>query len=218
MPSVGKSTWAAGAPSPIFLPTEDGLVGINVSQFPVAQTLTEFFSYMDLLINEKNDYQTIVIDTVDWLEKLIWKTVCEDNRVKNIEEIGYGKGYHFANRYWEKFFAGLNVLHAKGAAIVVLAHSEIRGYNPPDGEGYDRFVLKVHKIPAATLEEWADIMLFASFEVIVNAKTKKAINNQSERIIHTTSCPAWKTKKRYVLPDILPLDFSALMDAIKTNK
>jgi len=213
---IGKSTWAAGAPSPIFLPTEDGLVAIDVPHFPVAKTLTEFFSYMDLLINEKNDYQTGVVDTADWLEKLIWKDVCEENKVTSIEKIAYGKGYAFAITAWDKFFKGLDLLRDKGKAIVVLAHTEVKTFSPPDGDSYDRFQVKLNKQAAAKLEEWADIVLFAGFAVTINADTGKVINH-AERIIHTTNRPAWRAKTRYVLPDTLPLSFPALLEAIKNQ-
>lgn len=213
---IGKSTWAAGAPNPIFLQTEDGLVAIDVPHFPVAKTLAEFFGYMDMLINEKNDYQTVVIDTIDWLERLIWKKVCEDNKVQSIEQIGYGKGYVFSMTHWDKFFAGLDLLRDKGMAIVCLAHNEIKTFSPPDGDPFDRYVIKAHKTATAKLEEWADIILFAGYSVVVNADSKKVIN-QTERVIHTTSRPAWKAGSRYKLPDTLPLSFPALIEAIKTG-
>ena len=72
---------------PIFIQTEDGLVAIDVPHFPVAKTLDEFFGYMDMLINQSHEYKTVVIDTADWLEKLIWKTVCDENKVTSIEKL-----------------------------------------------------------------------------------------------------------------------------------
>jgi hypothetical protein len=215
---IGKSTWGAGAPSPIFIQAEDGLTEITVPHFPVATTLSEFFDYMKMLIDEENQYQTVVIDTVDWLEKLIWITVCEDNKVTSIEQIGYGKGYQFAMTHWDKFFNGLDLLRAKDMAIVVLAHNEIKTYSPPDGDPYDRFQIKLHKTAAAKLEEWADVILFAGYNVIVNSKSKKAVNADAERMIYTTNRPAWRAGSRYKLPDTLPMEFSALLNAIKNNK
>jgi len=213
---IGKSTWAAGAPAPIFIQTEDGLVAIDVPHFPVAKTVNEFFSYMDMLINQEHKFQTVVIDTADWLEKLIWQQVCADNHVKSIEQIGYGKGYVFAMSYWEKFFSGMSLLRDKGMACVVLAHNEIKTYSPPDGDPYDRYQIKLHRTAAAKLEEWADMVLFAGFNTVVNSDTKKVINN-AERVIHTTNKPAWRAKTRYVLPETLPLKFTELLKAIKNN-
>jgi len=213
---IGKSTWAAGAPAPIFIQTEDGLVNIDVPHFPVARSLDEVFDYMAMLINEKHEYKTVVIDTADWLEKLIWQAVCTDNNVKSIENIGYGKGYIFSMNHWEKFYSGLDALRNKGMAIVVLAHNEVKSYNPPDGESYDRYAIKLNKTAAAKLEEWADMVLFAGFSVVVNADTKKIVNS-AERVIHTTNKPAWRAKTRYTLPDTLPMNFNELIKEIKNN-
>ncbi len=213
---IGKSSWAAGAPAPIFIPTEDGLVNIEVDHFPVAPTLDDFFGHMNALLSEENEYKTVVIDTVDWLEKLIWRKVCEDNNVKNIEACGYGRGYVFAMQHWDRFFTGLNMLRDKGMAVVLLAHNEIKTFNPPDGEGYDRYQIKLHKHAAAKLEEWADMVLFANFKIYVDADSNKVVNS-SERVIHTTNRPAWRAKTRFTLPDELPLDFNKLLEALKNG-
>jgi hypothetical protein len=35
-----------------------------------------------------------VLDRLDWIEPLIWKAVCDEGKVENIEQFGggYGKG------------------------------------------------------------------------------------------------------------------------------
>ncbi len=213
---VGKSTYAAQAPNPIFVPTEDGLARIEVAHFPVAQTMGEAFSYLNMLLNEENEYQTVVVDTLDWLERLIWEQVCEDHGVKSIEAIGYGKGYMFAQTYWDSFISLLAKLHESGRAILLLAHNEIKTFSPPDGTAYDRWQIKLHKLAAAKIEEWADLVLFANFKTHVNSTDKKVVNN-SERVIYTVDRPAWRAKRRYNLPDELPMDFNALLDAIKAG-
>ncbi len=212
---LGKSTWGANAPDPIFIQTEDGLGNIDVPAFPLATDLKQVWDAIGALIQEDHKYKTVVIDTVDWLQTLIWKQVCTDKDVASIEEIGYAKGYLFAMTYWEQFLRGMDKLRSdKGMAIVLLAHSEIKAFNPPDGESYDRYQIKLNKHAASRLEEWADVVLFANFETYTD-KDKKVVNNDPVRVIHTTNRPAWRAKTRYKLPDTLPLDFSSLLTAIK---
>ena len=218
---VGKSTFAAGAPSPIFLPTEDGLTTINVAQFPLSTNVEEVFGYIEMLWTEEHQYKTFVLDTVDWLEKLIWDQVRDDLGVKAFGDIDYGKGYVLALDYWDKLIRGLNKLREQcGMAIILLAHNEIKTYRPPDVEPYDRYQIKLHKSAAAKLEEWADAVLFANFKVLVDKKTKKATGMRGDqaRIIHTADNPAWRAKTRYKIPDELPLDIAVLMDAIAKSK
>ena len=215
---IGKSTLAAGADNPVFIQTEDGLASIEVAHFPLATELTQVWEYMGMLIQDDHDYKTFVLDTVDWLQTLIWNEVCKTHNVETIESIGYGKGYTFAMQFWNKFFDGLEKLRARGLVCVILAHNEIKPFNPPDGDSYDRYQIKLHKTIASKLEEWADCVLFANFETIVNAEDGKAVNqSQRPRVLNTADSPAWRAKSRYDLPDKLPLDFPKLIEAIKNN-
>lgn len=212
---VGKSTWAANAPAPIFLQTEDGLTNIDVPHFPVAEILNEVWKYMAMVITEDHNYKTFVVDTADWLQKLIWDEVCREHAVDNIETPGYGKGYQFAMKHWDRFFLGLEKIREKGLAIVILAHNEVKTHNPPDGEPYDRYQIKIHRHAATKLEEWADVVLFADFKVYVG---EGKATGAGERVIHTTNRPAWRAKTRYNLPDELPLNFNVLLTCIKGDK
>jgi len=216
---VGKSTFAAQAPSPIFLPTEDGLTSIDVPHFPLATSLQQVWDYMTTLIKEDHDYKTFVVDSLDWLQKLIWEKVCEENKVASIEKIGYAKGYIFAMKHWEKFVNGCNKLRDQGMAIVLIAHNEIKTFSPPDGESYDRYIIKLHRHAATMIEEWADCVLFANFKVFVDSDDGKVVNNDPERVLYSANRPAWRAKTRYNLPEEMPMDFKVLMNAIKkTNK
>jgi hypothetical protein len=216
---IGKSTFGASAPAPIFIPTEDGLTRIDVPHFPVAQSLDDVWSYIAALINEDHEYQTVVIDTLDWMEKLVWNKVCADNKVETIEEIGYGKGYVFGMAHWERFFRGLDKLREKGMAVILLAHNEVKTFNPPDGNPYDRWQIKLHRTAAAKTEEWADAVLFANFKVYVKTERGKASGKATggERVIYTQPNPAYRAKNRYGLPEEMPFDFNELMEGIKNG-
>ncbi len=92
---VGKTTFAANMPSPVFIQTEDGAGNLTLQAFPIAKSYDDVMSAITALC-EKHEYQTVVIDSLDHLEPLIWKKVCEDNNVKSIEQLTYGKGYTMA--------------------------------------------------------------------------------------------------------------------------
>ena len=85
---LGKTTFATSAPNPIVIQTEDGLGQIDVSCFPLAESYIDVMKALDALVNESHDFKTVVIDSLDWLETLIWKQVCTDNKVSSIEKIG----------------------------------------------------------------------------------------------------------------------------------
>jgi hypothetical protein len=75
---VGKTTFAAGAPDPVFLLTEDGLGTLDVPHFPLARTFDEVMQGLAALYTEDHGFRTLVVDSVDWLEPLIHAKVCRD--------------------------------------------------------------------------------------------------------------------------------------------
>ena len=106
---LGKSSFGAMASSPVFIPTEDGLSDIDCHAFPLCQSYAEFQQRLQELASDEHEFRTVVIDTLDWLERLIHAQVCVDRGVENIEDIGYAKGYTFALTYWREVLVDLSV-------------------------------------------------------------------------------------------------------------
>ena len=113
---VGKSTFGASAPNAIFVQTEDGLGEINCRKFPLAHNLSEVLAELTALRDEPHEYLTVVIDSADWLERLIFDEVCKEFGVRSIEKAdgGYGKGYVHALTHWRKIIALLHYASGSG--------------------------------------------------------------------------------------------------------
>jgi AAA domain/Family of unknown function (DUF6511) len=107
---VGKTTFAAGAPDPVFLLTEDGLGTLAVPHFPLARTFDEVMQVLAALYTEEHTFRTLVVDSVDWLEPLVHARACKDQGWSSIEDPGYGKGYVHALDLWRQYIEGLNAL------------------------------------------------------------------------------------------------------------
>ena len=91
---IGKSSFVAKAPNPVFIQTEDGLAQINVQKFPLAESFDEVMENLTALLNEPHDYKTVVIDSVDWLEGLAIRKILEGSKgKKSLAEFEYGTGY-----------------------------------------------------------------------------------------------------------------------------
>ena len=213
---IGKSTFASCAPKPIFVQTEDGLGEITCAKFPLATTFADVMAALSELYTEAHPYQTIVVDSLDWLEQLVWSEVCRKQNVPNIEAVGYAKGYVFAITQWREFLEGLSALrNDKGMAIILVAHAKIERFENPETEAYDRYVPRLHKLAAAVVQEWCDEVLFASYRIFTkqsdegfNRKRNQGIGT-GERIIRTQERPAHVAKNRLNLPEELPLDWNA---------
>ena len=77
----------------MFVLTEDGLGKLQVPHFPLATSYAEVAEALDALLDEDHAYSTVVVDSVDWLEPLIWAEACRRNGWQSIESPGFGKGY-----------------------------------------------------------------------------------------------------------------------------
>ena len=86
---IGKSSYAAGAPNAIFIQTEDGLGEIDCRKFPLAHSLSEVIAELTALRDEAHKFQTVVVDSVDWLERLIFDEVCREFGVRSIEKAAF---------------------------------------------------------------------------------------------------------------------------------
>jgi hypothetical protein len=210
---IGKSTWASMAPSPIFLPTEDGLKDIDCSAFPVLGSLSEFMTALGSLCKQPHDYKTVVIDSLDWLERLIWTKVCADSGVDSIGRIKWGEGYNRAADHWRNILAPLDYLCTnRGMAPILIAHAHIVPFANPETDGYDRYVPKLHKHATSLIVEWCDEVFFASYQVFTRKAEERAGErnigvSKGERVLRTTERPFCIAKNRLNLPDELPLDW-----------
>jgi len=213
---IGKSTFASCAPKPIFLQTEDGLGEIDCDKFPLVTTFSEAMGALSELYTEPHPYQTVVVDSLDWLERLIFAEVCRKRNVESIEEIGYAKGYAFALTQWREFLEGLSALrNDRGMTAILIAHARIERFENPETEAYDRYVPRLHKLAAAVIQEWCDEVLFATYKVYTkqsdegfNRKRTQGVGS-GERIVRTQERPAHVAKNRLNLPDEMPLDWNA---------
>lgn len=227
---MGKSTTAAQAPKPIFIPTEDGLDQIDCASFPLATTLADIKNALQALIHEPHAYESVVIDSLDWLERLIWDALCQQYGVSSIEKVdgGYARGYSHALSHWRAILDDLNTLRARrGICTIMLAHSKIEKFEDPERPAYDRYSPRLHKHATALISEWADAVLFATRRVITQTENSGFNKSRTiaaglgkdggDRILRCVGSPACVAKNRYGLPAELPLSWQALMDAMATN-
>jgi len=212
---VGKTSFAASMNKPIFVCTEDGLGKIEVDHFPLATSFEDVLKNLQSLIDNDNDYKTLVVDSLDWLEPLIWDKACQDNNWKSIEQPGYGKGYVEVLKYWREYIRLLNELREKGYTIMQIAHNQIKRFESPEIDAFDRHELKLHRKAADLILEHSDCCFFANFKlgtVQVKGKggnmTTKAVSG--ERVIYTVEKTAYLAKNRYGLPEMLPFEWETV--------
>jgi len=213
---VGKSTFAAGAPSPIFLGAEDGTSELNVERFPQPEHWSDVFDAIHELTITAHNYQTFVIDTLNWIEPQCWGQICAKHGWKNIEEPGFGKGYLAALDEWRVLLARLEALRtARAMTLILLAHSAVHTFKNPEAADFGRYSPKIHRGAASLLCEWSDAVLYATFEQYTHEVNGRARGIATgERVLHTQRTAAYDAKNRHDLPAELPLDWETFAAAM----
>lgn len=221
---IGKSTFAAQFPEPVFIDTEDSTKELDVARFDKPASWEMLLQEVRYAISTPGLCKTLIIDTADWAEKLCIKAVCAQCQKSGIEAFDYGKGYTFV---YERFGELLNLLAdltERGVHVVLTAHAATKRREQPDEFGtYDCWGLKLIDSPKCSIanmvKEWADILLFANYKTLVVAADDKGKKHKAQggrRVMYTSHHPCWDAKNRLGLPEELPLDFSALAPHIGT--
>jgi len=208
---VGKSTFGANAPIPLFIQTEDGLNYIETSSLPRCMSWQDFVEQIEFCKSEDaNDYKTVVLDSVDWLERLIHNYVAEKAGVDSIEKIGYGKGFLTVGEMLQDALLKFSELQQLGKVVILVAHAKIEKFQDPQGEGYDRYSPSLGKKTSSVCREWADDVLFMNFRVMKKTiegdsfkKGGRQVAARADRVLFTSDRPSFLAKSRSGLPEEL---------------
>jgi hypothetical protein len=211
---IGKSTFAAQFPDPLFIDVEGGTKQLDVARFPQPQTWNELLEMVDAVLEEPSACKTLVIDTIDRAEMLLTAQLLKEANVDSIEKYGggYGKGYTaLAERFNKDLLMRLDRVIAKGVNVTLIAHAAMRKLESPDEPPYDRWELKTSKKISPLVKEWTDILCFMKYEqVVVEENGRNKAKGKAKRVMVFNHRPTCDAKNRYGLEDDLPLSFEPL--------
>lgn len=212
---IGKTTFAAQFPNPLFIDTEGSTEHYDVARTEAPQSWSMQLAQVQE-VKVTRPCGTLVIDTADWAEKLCIEHICAKYKWDGIEAPGYGKGYTYLAEEFGKLLNLLSDVAAAGVNVVVTAHAAMRKFEQPDeAAGYDRWELKLQKKIAPMLKEWADAVLFVNYKTIVEtvgtgmgqAKGKARGN---KRVMYCQHHACWDAKNRWGLPEEIPFDYAQI--------
>lgn len=215
---TGKSTLAAHSPAPVWHDIEDGSGRLDVDRYlfrdgpggHVPRSYSEVQSGVAELLASSHDHQSLVVDTLDRLESLMWTWLCERDGKSGIEDYGYGKGYIAALEEWRRLLMSFDRLRSeRGMSIILLGHSVIRTFKNPTGEDFDRYQLRINDKAAGLIKEWADVVGFVAFEEggsKLKGEARARGWSTGKRQVHFERSAAYDAKSRIVLPGSVDLD------------
>ncbi len=208
---IGKTSFAAKFPDPVFIDTEGSTKAYDVRRFPSPSSFAMLLEEVRQ-VRDTGCCGTLVIDTTDWAERLCTQDLLSRTKKSGIEDFGYGKGYVYLSEDFGRLLNLLDEVVDRGVHVVLTAHAKMTKFEQPDEQGsYDRWEMKLSKNIHPMVKEWADIILFANYKTtVVHLDNGKAKAQGGLRVMHTTHHPCWDAKNRYGLPEELPLDFGGI--------
>jgi hypothetical protein len=221
-PKIGKtSAFCFGAPAPVFIFTDrmgdavlppsfrdkikpeawDETPGSRESRVTVLGSLRA-------LRDEEHGYQTVVIDTINRAQLLLWHWLRERYKVASVEDIGggYGKGFTAALEQIDEMLSILFQLAERGITWIIVSHQEAKTGNNPAGEEYEKWVLQLNQKAAGAILGAVNTILFASPGEVITGKKKQGdkMVNRGHRGIVTKAIvaprPGIDAGSRWLLP------------------
>lgn len=162
---AGKTTLGAMFPKPVFIQAErvdsvfddweESLIpdvfpripsaSVEYKTAPVSTLLSQIYQLCD----DEHDYQTLVIDSISAMHRLIEQQLCCVYGVENVAEAsgGYGKYVYELQKIWMDIIGALQELRdTREMTIVGLAHIDAKQLKArPDGDPVVAWVLQMHE-------------------------------------------------------------------------
>lgn len=226
---VGKSTFAMGAPQPLWLGREHGTEHLEIDRLPQPNTLGEALAMIGEVERGEWDeavgakVQTLVVDPIGWFEPLMHLAVTGDLSIPlAMWNGGFGKGFSAALDQWRLFLSALERAWKAGLNIIIIGHADVKSFDDPEGANYKRYELALeNKAAAGLLKQWVDHILFAKREAFgkIDKDTKKAkAYGSAARMLYTEWSPAYDAGNRASLPSELPLSWAAFAEALEQGE
>lgn len=207
-PGVGKSTWAAGSPRPLFIDADTGS-----HQLDVARIKPERWSdILDILRDWPDEFQTVVVDSLTSAETLLWRGVLAKFGADSPSNVQHGAAWTEISSQWMRLRDVLEELQKKrGVEVILIGHVQKATNDNPTGPDFMKYELAMRGKDAAPLVAWCSTAGFAEEEIVVDPKTEKA-RLTPNRVLRFRGA-AFDGKCRYAVGDSLALSYAAYAEA-----
>jgi hypothetical protein len=225
-PSVGKTTLAASSPKPVFLCCEDGAREVQADAWMFSgdrvtpSSVEELKGAIRSLTKEHAGYETLVLDGLGALDKLLQKEICDANPRwgGNFMELGYGKPEAIIFGKWREIVVELERANDAGLNIFLVGHAAVVNHTPPDAPQFNRYQVAVTGNKTSDTSgfffEWCDTVAFCRFEQMVTTDPNKKIRGigvQGSRIMHLARTDSFDAKCRSKnAPTSIPMSWQDL--------
>jgi hypothetical protein len=201
IPKVGKSTWAAGMPDPLFFAFEDGCRHLEVYITPEKELEYTWSMWLDdlrkvrsLIKQNKCPYRTLVIDVAELCYEACRKHCLKKYGVDHESDLDWGKGWSVVEWEFSRVLSGVKNL---GLGLVLLTHMDDREIADFAGKKHTKHTTSLPKKAREIVFGMADVILFATMGI-------DPVTGKWRRELHTKPSQDHDAGGRYLNPEGMP--------------
>jgi hypothetical protein len=211
---IGKTSAACTAPGKVaFMDADESLSTLRSNliesgiEMPLVISVTDWKSMREALQSEGYDgVGTIVIDSITKVEEwCIAHTIAtvkheKGHSVKSLEDYGFGKGLQHVFETFLPLLGDLDRHVRAGRNIILVAHECTSTVPNPKGDDWLRYEPRLQNPKSGAnsirlrLKEWADHVLFFSYDVVADGKKKG--QGSGSRTLYCQELPFCMAKSR----------------------
>jgi hypothetical protein len=226
-PGVGKTTCSSLAFKPIGIGTEDGWGFSDVDHFPKPNSYADISEQLKTLMVEEHGYRTLIVDSLDGVEKLIERAICEKHGHQFMSDFPFYRGNVEAVGWIENLLHDLDDLRRlKNMQLIVISHAARVTVEDPTLGAYDRMEPNLYKKSVPLFVAWADNVGYMDFQRIADSKktrdSKKTVptaKTTGVRIMKFVDNGSFIAKNRRGLPSEIEIEadkgWSVVEEAMK---
>jgi len=213
---IGKSSLASQSKNPIFIQTENAGGEIDCPRLPLCKSWGDMIEQLKLVHSgEYGKFDTLVIDSLKFVEQLIVKEVCSVKKIDSLDDLQYGVAYGEAMSMWYKFTDMMDRFIDLGMDVILIGHETQRTVKDPRTDEYESTTLDLMKWgrtydPVKMLAPWCDCVLYLAHKLYTSStdtglgQKRTTATGTGERVIYTEERPAYLAKNRFKMPPELP--------------
>lgn len=194
---------------------QNGLVP-EVPTLPPMQNWNDVLTAVEALRSEEHNFRALAIDAISGIGELCRHYVCQrDFKGSWPKYADWSVGDRVNSPVeWRTFLAALDRLRTeRRMSIMLLGHAQTKNVKGAGGKpDSDRNVVDFPKEMWSVTERWADLVLFADYEMTFDDPTKKKskVHGGETRMIYTENRAEHTAKNRHGLPPEIEMGDSGL--------
>ncbi|MBT4817725.1 MAG: ATP-binding protein [Lentisphaerae bacterium] len=206
-PGIGKTTFGATATDSLIIDCENGAGAIQANRTPYLSIWPEIGHWLTAIEREQHPYQTLVIDSIDWLlrrmEEHVSGSTGKLDQTLNRSHGGYGNGKQvLKNHVYQILLPQLDRIINRGIAVILLAHAKRTEITDVDGITTEKSTADLPEGYLNVFVEWSDFVCLARMDA------------EGNRVLITQETPRALAKNRYGMPETIPFDWTSFTGAV----